>query len=149
MTYILHMWGKKSWVHCKRWKWSVAGIPRYEYYTKITNSTHSWSIMNQSVQYLGIPATLHFLSNRVTASCNIYDWAILLEFNLINGGGCFPPSSSCTQFSTSSGMLQKSSFVDPEWFIPDPDPALNFPSSGSGSRQKFRISADSDPAYFS
>ena len=24
-------------------------------------------------------------------------------------------------------------------FVPDPDPALNFPSSGSGSRQKFRI----------
>ena len=31
------------------------------------------------------------------------------------------------------------SVVDPEWFILDPDPALNFPSSGSESRQKFRI----------
>ena len=29
--------------------------------------------------------------------------------------------------------------------IPDPDPALNFSSSGSGSRQKFRIHADQDP----
>ena len=29
----------------------------------------------------------------------------------------------------------KSSVVDPERFIQDPDPALNFPSSGSGSRQ--------------
>ena len=25
-----------------------------------------------------------------------------------------------------------SSVADPEWFIPDPDPALNFPSSESG-----------------
>ena len=40
-----------------------------------------------------------------------------------------------------------SSVVDPKLFIPDPDldPALNFPSSGSGSRQKFRIHADPDP----
>ena len=37
--------------------------------------------------------------------------------------------------------------MDPKWFIPDPDPALNFLSSGSGSRsrQKFRIHADPDP----
>ena len=35
------------------------------------------------------------------------------------------------------------SIVDPKWFIPDPDPALNFPRSGS--RQKFRIHADRDP----
>ena len=28
-----------------------------------------------------------------------------------------------------------------------PDPALNFPSSGSGSVQKFRIHADPDPTY--
>ena len=41
----------------------------------------------------------------------------------------------------------KSSVVDPEWIIPDPDPALNFPNSGSGSRQKFRIHADPDPTY--
>ena len=27
----------------------------------------------------------------------------------------------------------KTSVVDPKWFIPDPDPTLNFPSSGSGS----------------
>ena len=35
----------------------------------------------------------------------------------------------------------KFSVVDQELFIPDPDPALNFPSSisGYGSRQKFRI----------
>ena len=31
----------------------------------------------------------------------------------------------------------KCSVADPEWFISDP--ALNFPSSGSGSRQRFRI----------
>ena len=31
----------------------------------------------------------------------------------------------------------KTSVADPEWFILDPDPALNFPSSGS--RQKFLI----------
>ena len=37
----------------------------------------------------------------------------------------------------------KGSVVDPRLFIPDPDPALNFPSSGS--RQKFRIHADPDP----
>ena len=37
------------------------------------------------------------------------------------------------------------SVVDQEGFIPDPEPALNFPSSGSGSRQKFRIDADPDP----
>ena len=39
----------------------------------------------------------------------------------------------------------KKSVVDPEWFIPDSDPALNFPSSGS--RQKFRIHADPDPTH--
>ena len=39
------------------------------------------------------------------------------------------------------------SVVDPEWFIPDPDPVLNFPSFGSGSWQKFRIHADTDPTY--
>ena len=39
----------------------------------------------------------------------------------------------------------KGSVVDPRLFIPDPDPALNFPSSGS--RQKFRIHADPDPFY--
>ena len=42
-----------------------------------------------------------------------------------------------------------SSVVDLKLFIldPDPDPALNFPSSGSrsGPRQKFRIHADPDP----
>ena len=42
----------------------------------------------------------------------------------------------------------KSSVVDPKWFIPDPDPALNFPSSGSGSRQKFRIHADPDQQHW-
>ena len=36
-----------------------------------------------------------------------------------------------------------SSVADPKLFIPDPDPSLNFPSSGS--RQKFRIHADPDP----
>ena len=35
-----------------------------------------------------------------------------------------------------------SSVADPKLFIPDPDPSLNFPSSGS--RQKFRIHADPD-----
>ena len=35
--------------------------------------------------------------------------------------------------------------ADPEWFIPDPDPALNFQTSGS--RQKFRIHADTDPTH--
>ena len=39
------------------------------------------------------------------------------------------------------------SVVDPKLVIPDPDPALNFPSSGSGSRHKFRINADPDPTY--
>ena len=39
----------------------------------------------------------------------------------------------------------KNSVVDPEWFIPDPDLALNFPSSGS--KQKFRIHSDPDPTY--
>ena len=41
------------------------------------------------------------------------------------------------------------SFADPEWLpvISDPDPALNFPSSGSGSMQKFRIHADPDPTH--
>ena len=37
------------------------------------------------------------------------------------------------------------SVADPEWFILDPDPALNFTSSGS--RQKFRIHADQAPTY--
>ena len=36
-----------------------------------------------------------------------------------------------------------SSVADPEWFIPEPDPALNFLCSGF--RQKFRIHADPDP----
>ena len=46
-------------------KWSVAGKARY--YTKIGKSwTNSCSITNQSVQYLGILATLHFLSNSVS-----------------------------------------------------------------------------------
>ena len=40
------------------------------------------------------------------------------------------------------------SVVDPEWFIldldPDPDPALNFPSSGS---MRFWIHADPDSTY--
>ena len=31
--------------------------------------------------------------------------------------------------------------------IPDPDTALNFPSSGSGSWKKFRIHADPGPTY--
>ena len=39
------------------------------------------------------------------------------------------------------------SVVDPELFIPDPDQALNFPSSRSGSRQKFRIHSDPDPTH--
>ena len=45
---------------------------------------------------------------------------------------------------------KKSSVVDadPEWFIPDPDLALNFPSSGSGYRPKFRIHADPDPQHW-
>ena len=37
--------------------------------------------------------------------------------------------------------------MDPKLFIPDPDPALNVPSSGSGSRPNFRIHADPDSAY--
>ena len=41
----------------------------------------------------------------------------------------------------------KNSVVDPDWFIPDPDLALNFLSSGSGYRQKIRIHADPDPTY--
>ena len=41
--------------------------------------------------------------------------------------------------------IEYSSVADPGLFIPDPDPALNFPSSGLGSRQKFRIHADPDP----
>ena len=41
--------------------------------------------------------------------------------------------------------IKKSSVVDPKLFFTDPDPALNFP--GSGSRQKFRIHADPDPTY--
>ena len=41
----------------------------------------------------------------------------------------------------------ETSVVDPKLFIPDPDPAFNFPSSGFGSRQKFRIHADPDPTY--
>ena len=41
--------------------------------------------------------------------------------------------------------MRKTSVVDPKLFIPDP--ALNFPSSGSESRQKFRINADLDPTY--
>ena len=44
-----------------------------------------------------------------------------------------PKTSVSDPYSTESGSSQKSSVVDPEWFIPDPDPALNFPSSGSGS----------------
>ena len=43
--------------------------------------------------------------------------------------------------------IEYSSVADPGLFIPDPDPALNFPSSGLGSgyRQKFWIHADLDP----
>ena len=40
------------------------------------------------------------------------------------------------------------SVVDPELFIPDPDPAWNFLSSGSRSRQKFWIQADPDQIHF-
>ena len=40
---------------------------------------------------------------------------------------------------------ENTSVMDPEWFIPDP--ALNFPSSGSGFRQKFRVHADPDPNH--
>ena len=54
-----------------------------------------------------------------------------------------PKTSVSDPYSTESGSSQKSSVVDPEWFIPDPDPALNFPSPGS--RQRFRIHADPDP----
>ena len=43
--------------------------------------------------------------------------------------------------------IGKTSVVDPKLFIPDPDPALNFPSSGSGTRQKIRIHADPDPTF--
>ena len=47
--------------------------------------------------------------------------------------------------ATKRDFTPQTSVVDPKLFIPDPDPALNFPSSGSGSRQKFRIHADPDP----
>ena len=53
-------------------------------------------------------------------------------------------------FFTSVEILMeglKCSVVDPERYIPNPDPALNFLSSGSGSRQKFRIHADPDPTH--
>ena len=46
----------------------------------------------------------------------------------------------------SISITQLCSVVDPKLFIPDPDPALNFPSSGSRSRQKFRIHADNFPS---
>ena len=50
-------------------------------------------------------------------------------------------------FSEHSGRQVSvlSSVVDLEGFIPDPDPALNFPSFGS--RQKLRILADPDPTH--
>ena len=41
--------------------------------------------------------------------------------------------------------LYNCSVADPEWFIPDPDPALNYPSSGAGFRPRFRFYADPDP----
>ena len=44
--------------------------------------------------------------------------------------------TKCVQYSL---VDSSPSVVDPKLFIPDPDPALNIPSSGSGSRQKFRI----------
>ena len=48
----------------------------------------------------------------------------------------------CTEYRT-----DKTSVVDPEWFFPDPDRALNFLSSGTGSGEMFRIHADPDPTY--
>ena len=60
----------------------------------------------------------------------------------------------CTKWSLLCHFLHSfqiyrvcSSVVDPEWFIPDPDPALIILSSRFGSRQKFRIHADPDPRY--
>ena len=35
---------------------------------------------------------------------------------------------------TVTTRMIRASVVDPKLFIPDPDPALNFPSSGSGSK---------------
>ena len=45
-----------------------------------------------------------------------------------------------------SGIRYRGIVVNPEWFISNPDPATTFKSSGSGSRQKFRI--QQDPNYF-
>ena len=58
-------------------------------------------------------------------------------------------SQTCLQDCCSSELSLKVSVVDPEMFIPDPDPAFNVPSSGSGSRprQQFRIHADPDPTH--
>ena len=42
------------------------------------------------------------------------------------------------------------SVADPEWFISDPDPALNFPISGSRRKFRIRIQAkvpDPNPTY--
>ena len=56
-----------------------------------------------------------------------------------------PPPLPCP--SHNYRLIVLVSVVDPKLFIPDPDPPLNFPSSRSGSRQKFRIHADPDPTY--
>ena len=55
---------------------------------------------------------------------------------------CSPLLTDSTQSLTVTG---ETSVVDPKLFIPETDPALNFPSSGS--RQKFRSHVDPDPTF--
>ena len=62
-------------------KWSVAGIPWY-YTKKEKKWTNSCSITNYFVYYLGIPATLHSLSNSVeyiTGEIDFLNWNLTLE----------------------------------------------------------------------
>ena len=60
---------------------------------------------------------------------------------------CFDQILSFYFYLDGNVWINFSSVVDPELFILGPDPALHFPSSGSESRQKFRIHADPDPTY--
>ena len=69
--------------------------------------------------------------------------------NVWHNGEFFAMSGTAGLFLCCSHIPSYSKFsvVELKWFIPDLDPALNFPSSGSLSRQKFQIHANPDPTY--
>ena len=57
----------------------------------------------------------------------------------IYGITCLQNACAYWDWKSAWGGIHGTSVADPEWFIPDPDPAFNFPSSGSGSNLYYLI----------